>query len=161
MERSEFMTSGDSPHPFDLLRFDVLWEARLYFDIFDQEARLSVRAEATGPEPWQRDAFDLFRRIEEHVKPRVYAEILAYYQSIIRDYRAQFSAEFLHLAPRVSSVEEVRRLITPEAVYIDDVRAEDGEVALLYDCTWDDSHGLGVRLAKGEVAEVGPQDICL
>lgn len=148
-------------HAFDRLRFDVLWETQMYFDLFGCEARLSVRTDDTEPAPWQRIVFDVFMKHQAVLKPKVYAALLQHYQSIVDEYREMFSSEHLHLVPRISSVEELSRVITPEAVYIGDLHPEDPEVGVLFDCTWDISHGVGVRLRGDAVLEVGPQDICL
>ncbi len=148
-------------HPFERLQYDRLWQTTAWFDIFDQEARLTVRTDGARPERWQRLLFDEFVRRQGELKPMVYSAIMEYYRSIVDDYRDQFSPEFLHLAPHVSSAEEMRRLIRPEAAYIADLGEDDEEIGLLFQCTWDDSHGLGVRLERWRVDEVGPQDVCL
>jgi hypothetical protein len=153
------MSSGE--HPFDRLRFDILWETSAYFHIVDGERRLSVRAEESGPEPWQRRAFDAFVANERALKPRVFEALLEYYQSIVDEYRAMFSPDSLHLAPLISRVEDLHAVLAPEAVYIDDLEDERPGIGLLFDCTWDDSHGVGVRVLGDSVLEVGPQDICL
>jgi hypothetical protein len=155
------MNPSNEAHPFESLRFDVLWRADIYFDVFDALARLSVVADEAGPTASQRDAFDQFRVAEHAIKPRVYEAVLAHYQSVVDDYRAQFQPEYLHLAPLVTDAADVRRLLTPEAVHIRELGPGEREVGLLFGCTWADSHGVGVRLVDGEVAQVGPQDECL
>jgi hypothetical protein len=95
------------------------------------------------------------------LKPRVYQAILEYYQSIVDEYQEMFSPDFLHLAPDVATVGELHRVVTPEAVLVDDYDPAQPEIGLLFHCTWDDSHGLGVRVLGDTVLELGPQDICL
>jgi hypothetical protein len=156
------MTTDGDRHPFDLLVFDTLWEADgIFFEVFGRRARLSVYGEASGLEDWQREAFDAFWSRQRELKPAVEQAILAYYLSIADDYRDQFGAEFQHLVPAISSPEELHKVVTPEAVHIGDLDPKGREVDLLFDCSWDDSHGLAVRIIQGQVAEVGPQDICL
>jgi hypothetical protein len=150
-----------SEHPFDRLTFDVLWETSAHFTIFGREARLSVRAEADGPEQWQRDAFDSFMANQELLRPVVLEALFRYYLSVAPEYRDMFSPESQHLVPVLTGVQDLDRVLTAEAVYIDDLDADEPEIGLLYDCTWDDSHGVGVRLRGQAVLEVGPQDICL
>jgi hypothetical protein len=152
---------GASDHPFDRLTHDVLWETSVYFDIFGREARLSVRAEDAGPEPWQREAFDSFMASQQLLKPGVLQAIFEYYESVAPEYRHRFSPDSQHLVPVLSGIQDLHQVITPEAVYVDDLDRDEPEIGLLYDCTWDDSHGVGVRVRGQALLEVGSQDICL
>ncbi len=110
-------------HPFDDLRYDLLWKTRMYFAIFD----------------------------------------VAYYRNVANDYRARLGPDNAHLVPAVQSTGELRQLLTPEAVYLQDTdpAEEEAEVGVLFECSWEPEHRLGVRLARLQVIEVGFQDICL
>src|SRR5690348_13848412 len=105
-------------HPFDALsriRDLDLWEADVYVEIFDSPGKLSVRSDP-APSQDQRQAFDAFVEVQQRLKPKVYQAILDYYLEILEECRERFSPDFLHLAPRIKKVGEVRRLLQPPYV---------------------------------------------
>lgn len=146
-----------SAHPFDLLQFNGTWEHDLHLAVFGGVARLSVDADADGPERWQRLVFDQFMAVEAQLAPGVLAALSAYCASLIAGIQPRSSTD-LHSAETVAALLAQLR---PQAVHIGYVESVPWRVGLLYDCDWDPGHGLGVRIVDGRVAEVGSQDICL
>ena len=148
-------------HPFDNLKYDTIWETELYFDIFDANARLSLYAEEEGPEEWQKILFDNFYKAQNELKPKIYNAIYKYYQEVAHEYRNMLGSEALKFAPEVNDINGLRKLLTPDSVFIADVFPEKEEIGILFECTWEDEHGLGVRIEDGNIVEVGFQDVCL
>jgi hypothetical protein len=105
--------------------------------------------------------FDRFYVAQRELKPIIYKAIYDYYQVVAPEYRTRFGQEFAHLAPEVNDIAELRKILTPEAVFIPDIFPENEEIGLLFECTWEPEHGLGVKIEHGRVVEVGFQDVCL
>ena len=64
--------------------------------------------------------------------------------------------------PEVSSSEEILNMITLIGITIPDQDDYDEDaVSLIFDCTWEEEHGLGIRFIGEDIVEVGFQDIAL
>ncbi len=98
---------------------------------------------------------------QDVLRPRLEEALLAYYQSIVAEFRTMFFPEFLDRVPLLTTYSELARLLEPEAVIVHDDIWPQGEIGLLFSCTWDPDHGVGVRVRDGEIIEVDTQDICL
>jgi hypothetical protein len=150
-------------HPFTALRrienMD-LWETEFYIDVFGSLGKLVVCADESGPSQRQREVFDRFIEAQGSLHAKIYDAIFAYYLGVVDDCQARFSPENLHMAPRITTADEVKALLRdPYLIHMDDIRQE--EVGLLSECIWEPEHGLGVRVLDRDVIEVGFQDICL
>lgn len=148
-------------HPFEKLEFDILWQTTLYFEIFDGEAKLSVYGEESGPEEWQQSLFDKFYVSQGELKPKIYLAIFNYYQSVAPEYRAQLGDDYLDYAPDIQDVSEIKRLLVPDSIFISDSSPENEAIGILFECSWEPEHGLGVLVKHGNIEEIGFQDICL
>jgi len=98
---------------------------------------------------------------QDTLQPHLQKELLAYYQSIVGEYREMFFPEFLNRVPLLTTYHELADLLQPQTLIIHDDVWPKGEAALLFSCSWDPEHGVGVRTSNAKVVEVGPQDICL
>ncbi len=112
----------------------------------------------------QRDAFSQFKANMPSIVKESEDKILEYYLENYEDYRAMQSdsEEVEKIAPKISSIDELGRLVTPTGLLIR-YDFEDGirRVGILCDCTWEQEHGLGISVENEEVVKVGLQDIVL
>ena len=148
-------------HPFDTLTYDDIWETELYWDVFDSVAKLSLYGEEDSPESWQRDVFDDFFKNQGNLKPKIYDAIFEYYQSVAPEYRDRVGKNYSKYVPYIKSIDELKTLLEPDSVFISDLAPDRKEVGVLFECSWEPEHGLGVKIINGEIVEVGYQDICL
>lgn len=92
------------------------------------------------------------------------AELSAYnyYLNSCAELRERFESDADTLAPIVSNEHDFAKLVTPTDIFFPRVMRKSKTLfAILFDCTWDPSHGLAVVFKNGEVSEVGEQDIIL
>jgi hypothetical protein len=84
------------------------------------------------------------------------------YQSVCDEYRDQLGVtERKHpKVPLISSLDELGRLIEPEAVVFRYTNARP-TFGLLLKCSWEEEHGVGIKFVNGKVTQVGFQDIVL
>lgn len=112
----------------------------------------------------QRDAFSQFKANMPNIVKESEDKIFEYYLENFEDYRAMQSnsEEVEKIAPKISSIEEMGKLVTPTSLLIR-YDFEDGirRVGILCDCTWEREHGLGISIEDEKVVEIGLQDIIL
>jgi hypothetical protein len=143
-----------------------LWMGRLELVLFGRTWTLRLSIEGDGgapPSAQQRVTLEAFlskqRAVEEDVERRVYS----FYEATSPEYRRTFdSVTAQQLVPAVSVPEEMSRVVTPTDIYVPASHEGSPNVLLLlFDCTWDESHGLGVKLVDLQVKEVAEQQALL
>ncbi len=110
----------------------------------------------------QRSAFSRFYENQEALKPRLEDAIFTYYNTMQDVFREGYDPDFVDEdIPRLEESGEIWGLMSDLQVFIPK-QAEGAApwcIVLLWECTWEMEHGLGVRLLNGEVDEVGEQSI--
>lgn len=150
-------------HPFDrvVLTCSGLWSTEVFLPLVHATVRFHIRAYGPGPALWQRAVFDDFMAGQDLLQPRLQEALLSYYLSIADEYREMLGPDGLTLAPELSTYSALHLLLEPQSLVIPSEVRPRGEVGVLYNCSWDPGHGVGVRVCDHAVVEVGPQDICL
>lgn len=110
-------------------------------------------------EGWQKDVLEKFIHIEQSLADTVYTKMLDYYLELLPDLQDQFGEESAHLVPTIATVDELKKLITPTGICIGYLYPAKEAVGLLFECTWEEEHGLGVRLTNWQVKEISHQDV--
>lgn len=112
----------------------------------------------------QKDAFTQFRANMSTIIKEAECAIFKYYLENFENDRAMQSdhEELETIAPPISSIEELRKLVSPTNLLIR-YDFEDGirRVGILCDCAWEPKHGVGVSIENEKVIEIGFQDIVL
>ena len=104
---------------------------------------------------YKRNVAKLLKDIEEG--------IFIYYKTIYKEYQQQYAEapeEIDQRVPTVSYPEDMKRLVKPTS-FIIDYDFNDGDpihMGVLFNCTWDPSHGIAAVIISGEVVEITTQD---
>ncbi|PXA97949.1 hypothetical protein DMC47_11230 [Nostoc sp. 3335mG] len=152
---------------FGHIEYDFGWRGQCTWPLFGRlVTTMMVIACDEGEEISlvQREAFIGFQRHQAVMCRRAEGAIFEYYLEALPDLRSRFGPQFADLwAPEISRAEDMVRLITPAEVIIQEPFIDPAEriVGLLFDCTWEQSLGLGVKFVYENLAEVGTQDILL
>lgn len=138
------------PHPFDQLEFSgFAWRTDIYSELLQADVELIVEAEQhKPPEPWQRQVYDRLVTLP----PRLQLPVL---RTILSEISVTHPADAIP-----QTLDALARAIRPTGIVISQSSENDAEIGLLYECDWDPGHGLGVRLARWQIDEVGAQDVC-
>ncbi|WP_078354308.1 DUF6985 domain-containing protein [Mycobacteroides chelonae] len=115
-------------------------------------------------EPIQRKAMERFNMRKGQLCAEADDALYGYYRERLPDLRHQFGDSADELMPIITDIQGLAALVTPTAFLIDRPATPDDDervIGLLFDCTWDTSLGLAVRIVDETIDEVGPQDIIL
>lgn len=130
-----------------------------YSKILEKEVTLTIPTENGKIENWQLTLANQFCEREEELKESVYQKILEHYLEEAEELRLQFGEEYQNLVPLVENTDQLKKLLTPTGVYIGELEASEEPIGLLFECTWEEEHGLGVLINNWKVEEVGHQDV--
>lgn len=137
--------------------YKTLFDSQLMGQVV--ELSIDTGADDGNIEDWQKDVLEKFIHIEQSLVDTVYTKMLAYYLELLPDLQAQFSEDSAHLVPTIATVDELKKLITPTGICIGSLYPAEEAVGLLFECTWEMEHGLGVRLINWQVDEISHQDV--
>ncbi len=127
--------------------------------ILEKETTITIPTEDGAVEDWQLTLASQFCEKEENLKEEVFQSILTHYLGQVQELRAQFSEEYAHLVPLVENVSQLKELLTPTGIYIGELDPKKEAIGLLFECTWEEEHGLGVLIKNWKVEEVSHQDV--
>ena len=67
--------------------------------------------------------------------------------------------EKLSLMPNLTCIEDLKKLIKPQKIYIMDVETDNiAYCGIEFQCRWDEEHGLGLMIHKSRIVKVGGAD---
>jgi hypothetical protein len=129
------------------------------------ELRLITRGK-DQPSPAQERAFLQFVEHRETICRIVVNAVFDYYRGnwgdwrwVVEPGRAAESTDDL-LIPELTTSDGLKSLIRLEALHVVDVQGSKGALlGFCFDCTWDQEHGLGVLVRRGELFEIGENEI--
>ncbi len=108
----------------------------------------------------QRAVFADFKMHKELYAQQAENAILHYYLEELEDFRDRFDPETVdENAPIITEVGQLKDLLSWGGVTIRLFEACGKSFGLVYDCSWDEDNGVGVKFVDGLVVEVGPQYI--
>ncbi len=84
--------------------------------------------------------------------------IFEYYKFLWNDYLNESEDEVRYPNPNTNSKVFIDNMIKPKAVHLAN-RINEGYFGICFKCTFEDEHGLGIRLRNYKVEEVGGEDI--
>ncbi|HDR7964469.1 DUF2004 domain-containing protein [Bacillus albus] len=139
------------------------WIGYKNIDFFGNEVKvmLIVRGEDDGHfEKEQYTAYNFLIDRWLQLQQSILESILDYYKQ--KRYELGYDVEPNESYPLIETATQVLEKITLVGIFIPDNDLIDFlDIGLTFDCTWDMENGLGLCLMKGEVTEVGYQDVVL
>ncbi|HDR8180949.1 TPA: DUF2004 domain-containing protein [Bacillus thuringiensis] len=139
------------------------WIGYKNIDFFGNEVKVTliVRGEDDGHfEKEQYTAYNFLIDRWLQLQQSILESILDYYKQ--KRYELGYDVEPNESYPLIETATQVLEKITLVGIFIPDNDLIDFlDIGLTFDCTWDMENGLGLCLMKGEVTEVGYQDVVL
>lgn len=122
---------------------------------------LIVRGEDDGQfEEEQYMAYNFLIERWQQVQQSILEPILNYYKQ--KRYELGYDVESNENYPLIETVTQILQKINLVGIFVPDNDLIDFlDIGLTFDCTWDMENGLGLCLVKGEVCQVGYQDVVL
>ena len=114
-------------------------------DKFDEEQNMAYN---TLMQKWEQLQYDILQ------------PILAYYQQ--KRHELGYDVEYNEGYPVIETIDELLERITLVGIVIPygDIY-EERDIGLIFDCTWDEENGLGIRLLDEQVKAIGYQDTAM
>jgi len=110
----------------------------------------------------QREAFLNFDKNKSELMLLAEQSLFDYYQRICDEYRSIVGTELCDTrCPKIENSLQLKPLIRPTEIVIQQSFGTDRIVGVLFQCTWEPELGLAVKFVNEEVEEVGTQDIVL
>lgn len=139
------------------------WIGYKNIEFFGNEVKVAliVRGEDDGQfEEEQYMAYNFLIERWQQLQQSILEPILDYYKQ--KRYELGYDIEFNENYPLIETVTQILEKITLVGIFVPDNDLIDFlDIGLTFDCTWDMENGLGLCLVKGEVTEVGYQDVVL
>jgi hypothetical protein len=111
------------------------------------------------PSESQRAAFAYLVERWQNVFSSVLEALLPYYQRIRPRYLDFLEEDAEQLMPELADAKKLGPLIDIRQVFIHPAPKDGVCVGLLFGCTWDEEHGLGVIVHLDQVMEIGGADL--
>lgn len=154
-------------HPvFGEIEYDLTWDGEWDITFLGEKKgiMLTIRGDNSGDfSEGQVEVFNKYKDNESRLLLEAEEAVFNYYLENYLDIREMIGEEDAdEVAPHIDSKEQLKSLVEPTELLIrrvlnDGVRV----VGLLFDCSWDTSHGLAVKFEDEHIVEVGNQDIVL
>ncbi|QWH38024.1 DUF6985 domain-containing protein [Bacillus mycoides] len=139
------------------------WIGYKNIEFFGNEVKVAliVRGEDDGQfEEEQYMAYNFLIERWQQLQQSILEPILDYYKQ--KRYELGYDVESNENYPLIETVTQIPEKITLSGIFVPDNDLIDFlDIGLTLDCTWDMENGLGLCLVKGEVTEVGYQDVVL
>ncbi|MBJ8007449.1 MULTISPECIES: DUF6985 domain-containing protein [Bacillus] len=139
------------------------WIGYKNIEFFGNEVKVAliVRGEDDGQfEEEQYMAYNFLIERWQQLQQSILEPILDYYKQ--KRYELGYDVESNENYPLIETVTQIPEKITLSGIFVPDNDLIDFlDIGLTFDCTWDMENGLGLCLVKGEVTEVGYQDVVL
>ncbi len=139
------------------------WIGYKNIEFFGNEVKVAliVRGEDDGQfEEEQYMAYNFLIERWQQLQQSILEPILDYYKQ--KRYEFGYDVEFNENYPLIETTTQIFEKITLAGIFVPDNDLIDFlDIGLTFDCTWDMENGLGLCLMKGEITEVGYQDVVL
>ncbi len=161
-QRRERMKLNDAV--FGELEFNTYdWIGYKNMEFFENEVKVTliVRGESDGEfEEEQYRAYNFLLERWQQLQQSMLESILDYYKQ--KRYELGYDVEFNEKYPLIETATQILEKITLAGIFVPDYDLNDFlDIRLTFDCTWDVENGLGLCLVKGQVTEIGYQDVVL
>lgn len=151
---------------FGNVDYEYGWRGLYSYSIFGKTYSVTLVVpcdEGEEVEPTQREAFIQFERAKDRLADAAASAAYDYYLKIADEVRGRVGAESAaEIAPAIEKIDDLATIVTPTELLIQQsYESDDRIIGLLFDCSWEPSLGLAVRIENEHIVEVGTQDIVL
>lgn len=151
---------------FGKIDYDYGWRGLYSYSIFGKHYSVTLVVpcdEGEDIEPAQRKAFTEFERAKDRLTGAAASAAYDYYFKISNEIRERVGPKFAdQIAPAIEKIDDLSRIVTPtEFLVQQSYESDDRIIGLLFDCSWEPSLGLAVKIENERIVEVGTQDIVL
>lgn len=150
---------------FGKIKYDHSWEGEKEVSFLGDRKKIAFvikGSENAEFENAQIVAFEHFFNSFENLILLAQSKIFDYYNEVCEEYRKMLGESANELAPLIMNVKELNNLIElKELIFIRSRGKDIRKVGILYECTWEEEHGLAVKFENEKVVDVGYQDIVL
>lgn len=111
----------------------------------------------------QVNALNFFYENKKDILLEVENKIFKYYKDNVKDFRSYETDDYKDkVAPFIKTKKELGKLIYDMGLFISDSK-ETGirKLGITFECTWEESHGLGILLKNEKIIKVGTIDDAL
>lgn len=145
---------------FGEMEFDVFWNGHASLDHFGGDLAIEIEAGNQGPTDKHRGVFTALVEIQVNLKSQIEEKVFEYYNSIRESYREAYDPDYVDQdVPIIEDSNKVWSLLNSFYIHIPEQEGNSWVVLLLWECSWDIEHGLGVKVIDGEVVDVGDHSI--
>lgn len=149
----------------ELKRYHYYWEKDIYVRFINRDRKVILSLELNhNTENYEMLTYKNFLKNEEEILKKVEKAIFNYYQGVCLDYRKRSlknQSKINNFAPIIKNSSELDDLLQFTYIVIPTSDLSKEVIGLLFECSWEEEHGLGVRIENGEVVEVGFQNVII
>lgn len=151
---------------FGNIDYEFGWRGGYSYSIFGKNYSVVLVVpcdEGEEIEPAQRKAFAEFERAKSQLTEAAAIAVYDYYLKIADEVCERYGPEFAEkIAPPIEKVDDLGSIVTPTELLVQQsYEGGDRIIGLLFDCSWEPSLGLAVKIENEHIVEVGTQDIVL
>ena len=128
-------------------------------DLVDVEVQINAYDEIIIPESSKNTLLGFLNMLNNYI-PKIEKAVFEYYCTL----RAElgYDVEANDDYPELSNSKEILNMITLIGITVPDQdHHNEAAISLVFDCTWEEEHGLGIRFIGEDIVEVGFQDVAL
>ncbi|AET62187.1 DUF6985 domain-containing protein [Paenibacillus terrae] len=155
------MTINDSI--FGELEYDYIWSKDTTINFLGKETEIALIIKGDEDGKFDEDQYTAYQSLMqnwEQLQQSFLQPILDYYQQ--KRHELGYDIAFNENYPLIETTDELIDMITLDGIAVPygDIR-EGRDIGILFNCTWDQENGLGLRLSDEKVVEVGYQDVAI
>ena len=150
---------------FGNIKYDLSWEGEKEVNFLNGKKKIAFVIKGRENAEFENAQIEAFRNFFDNFEDLILlalSEIFNYYNEVCEDYRNMLGDSAYKLAPVIINEKELANLIElKELVFLRSRGKDVRKVGILYECTWEEEHGLAVKFENENVIDVGYQDIVL
>ena len=148
---------------FGELEYDYVWSKDTTIDFLGKEYEIALMIEGDEDGKFDDEQYEAYQSLMqdwEQLQQSFLKPILDYYQQKRHElgYDIEFNKDYL----LVKTIDRLIEMITLGGIVVSygDIY-EERDIGILFNCTWDEENGLGLRLLDEKVIEAGYQDVAI
>ncbi len=148
---------------FGKLEYKYSWSKDTKILFFGKEAEIALMIDGEEDGEFDEEQYIAYHSLMqnwEQLQKSFLQPILDYYQQ--KRHELGYDIALYENYPFVETTDQLLEMISLDGIVVPygDIR-EGRDIGILFNCTWDQENGLGIRLLNEEVIDVGYQDIVI